>query len=154
MTLVKKKKQNGNGSLFPSLRNDFLTNRFFMPRLFDMDDDLWSNTISTPPANISETEKEYKVELSVPGLKREDIHIDVEDGAITISSEKEEESNEEKKNFSRREFSYSSFSRTFQLPEDIDENNINAKYENGMLCVTVPKKETSVSKPKKQIKIS
>ncbi|MCE3227552.1 MAG: molecular chaperone Hsp20 [Bacteroidetes bacterium] len=152
--LKKRRNQNGNGGMFPSLKNDFLANRFFMPRLFDLDDDFWNSGVNTPPANISETDKEYQLELSVPGVKRDDIKIDVEDGMITVSSEKEEESKDENKGYKRREFSYSSFSRSFQLPDNIDENNINAKYEDGMLCLTIPKKETAVSKPRKQIKIS
>lgn len=150
MTQLTKKRRNGNGGLFPFLRNDF----FRTPRLFDLDEDFFDSDTSAPPANIRETDKEYKLDLSVPGMKRDDFDVDVENGVLTISSEKEEERNEDDKNFHRREFSYNSFSRTFTLPDNVDENNIGAKYDNGMLQVTIPKTETSISKPKKQIKVA
>jgi len=154
MTQLTKKRRDGNGGLFPSLRNDFFTNRFFTPRLFDFDDDFFAGAISSPPANITETDKEFKLDLSVPGMKREDFKVDIDSGVLTISSEKEEETKDEGKNFRRQEFSYSSFSRTFTLPDNVDENNINAKYDNGMLQLTIPKKEGSMSKPKKEIKVA
>jgi HSP20 family protein len=150
MTQLTAKKRNGS---YPRLRNDFFTNRLFFPRLFDLDDDFFGNGMSTPPANVTETEKEYHIDLSVPGLNKEDLKVDVEDGVLTVSSEQEEEKKSEEKNYHRREFSYSSFKRTFTLPENADENKINAKYENGMLKLSIPKSETSVSKPKKQISI-
>jgi HSP20 family protein len=151
MTQLTKRKKNGNGSLFPSFRNDFFTDRFLTPRFFD--DDFFENSIGTPPANIVETSKEFKLDLSVPGMKKDDFKIDVEDGVLTITSEREEEKNETEKNYRRREFSYSSFTRTFSLPDNVDENKINAKYDNGMLQITIPKNEMSVSKSKKQITV-
>jgi HSP20 family protein len=157
MTQLLQKRKNGNGhahgSLFPSLRNDFWTNRFFSPALFDFDDDFFNGSMSTPPANISETEKEFKLELSVPGFKKEDFRIDIDNGTLTISCEKEEEAKEDNTNFRRREFSYSRFSRSFELPDNTDEGNITAKYDNGMLQLTVPKKDISSTKPKKEIKV-
>lgn len=156
MTQLTKKRRNGNGGLFPSLRNDFFNNGLFTPRLFNFDEDFFDGNggLSAPPANITESNKDFKLDLSVPGMKRDDFQVDVEDGVLTISSEKEEEKKEEDKNYMRREFSYNSFCRTFNLPENVDENNINAKYENGMLQVTIPKKEITVSKPKKKISVS
>jgi len=154
MTQLTKKRKNGNGGLFPSLQNDFFRPRFFTPRMFDLDDDFFSSEVTSPPANISETNKEFRLDLSVPGMKRDDFKIDVEDGVLSISSEKEEEKKEEDKNYRRQEFSYSSFCRTFDLPDNVDENNINAKYDNGMLQITMPKKEVTLSKPKKEIKVA
>lgn len=151
--LLEKKRRNGNGTLFPSLRNNFFANSFFNPDLLDFDDEFFTKGISYPPANIAETNKEFKLELSAPGMKRDDFKINVEDGVLTISSEKEEEKKDEDKNYHRREFSYSSFSRTFALPDNADENSINAKYNNGMLEVIIPKKEITVAKPKKEIKV-
>jgi HSP20 family protein len=147
------KRRNGNGRLFPSLRNDFRANRFFMPDLFDFDDDLFNTDMTIPPANIIENQNNYRLDLSVPGMKKDDFKVDIEDGILTISSEKEEENNQDDKNYRRREFSYSSFSRSFTLSDNMDENNINAKYDNGMLHITIPKKEVTVSKPKKEISI-
>lgn len=120
----------------------------------DFDNELFTKTLSVPPANIIEDEKGFKLELSVPGFKKEDFDINIEQGALIIRSEKKEESNKEEKNYSRKEFSYSSFSRSFQLPDNINENNISAKYDNGVLQLTIPKKEIAEAKPKKQIKIS
>lgn len=151
MTLIQKRR-NGNGSLFPSSRNDFMTNRFFTPGWFDLDD-FWNTGSNILPANISETDKEIRLDLCAPGLKKDDFKIHSENGVLTISSEKEEESKQEDKRYTRREFSYSGFSRSFQLPENIDEDHINAKYENGMLRLTIPKKETAAPAPKKQITI-
>jgi HSP20 family protein len=150
MTQLTEKKRNGS---FPRMRNDYFTNRLFFPRLFDIDDDFFGNGMSTPPANVTETEKEYTIELSVPGMNKEDIKVDLEEGVLTVSSEREEEKKSEEKNYHRREFSYSSFKRTFTLPENADETKINAKYENGMLRVSIPKSETTTSKPKKHIAI-
>jgi HSP20 family protein len=142
-----------NGGLLPSLRNEILPHRFFTSDLFDFDDDFFSTGMVVPPANIIENKDHYKLDLSVPGMKRDDFKVDVEDGILTISSEKKEEREEDDKNYKRREFSYSSFSRSFTLSDNMDENNINAKYDNGMLQITIPKKEVTVSKPKKEISI-
>jgi HSP20 family protein len=150
MTLLKRKKND----LFPSLSSDLLEGTFLSPRLFDFDSDLWNGGLMGPAANISETNTEYKIDLSVPGLKKDDFKIEVDNGTLTVSCEKEEEKKDDNKKYKRREYSYNSFSRTFQLPENVKDDQINAKYENGLLCLTIPKKETSISKPKKQIQIS
>ena len=155
MTNLTKRRRNGNtnGGCFP-LRNDLLTSNFLTPRMFDLDTDMFTEGLNTPLANIEESNKDFKLELSAPGMKRDDFKVDVEDGILTISSEKEEEKKDSDKNFRRREFSYTSFSRSFTLPDNVDESNINAKYDNGMLQVTIPKKEVSTSKPKKQIQVA
>jgi HSP20 family protein len=143
---------NGNSILFPSLRNGIFPNRFFNTGLMDFDD-FWNVDTYRPLANFTETVKEFKLDLSVPGLKKEDFKVNVEDGILTVSCEKEEESNEDTENLKRREFSYSSFSRSFTLPDNAKEDQINAKYDNGILSVTIPKKEESASKPKKTINV-
>jgi len=156
--LTKKRKNgNGNGSSFPSSRNSVFPSRLFRPGLMDFDDDFWdfgSFGNQVPAANIAETDKEFTLDLSAPGLAKEDFKIDVDNGILTVSSEIEEESKSEEKNYTRREFSYSSFSRSFTLPENVKENDINARYDNGVLHVTIPKKEVSVSKLKKQIQVA
>lgn len=153
MAELTKRKTNGEGSLFSPFRSSFFPNRYFGSGLFDFDNELWNRNVNVPPANIIENEKEYKLELSVPGFKKEDFNIDIEQGILTISSEQKEESTKEEKNYSRKEFSFSSFSRTFQLPENTDENAVSAKYDNGVLQLIIPKKEVAAAKPKKQIKI-
>ena len=92
--------------------------------------------------------------MAAPGLERKDFKVEVENGMLCISSEKEEESKEEKKNYTRREYSYNSFSRSFTLPDNSLPDKINAKYENGVLHITLPKKEVTVQKLAKEIKVS
>lgn len=150
MTQLKKKQ---NGDLIPSLTNDFFGNRFFGTDLLDFERDFFDGGIKVPLANVAETKEEFKVDLSAPGLNREDFKVEIEDGALVVSAEKQEENKEEKENYKRREFSYNSFCRSFQLPENVSEDKINAKYENGMLHITIPKKKISESKPKKAIKV-
>lgn len=148
MTLVVKR----NGNLFPRVVNELLDARsFFTPDIFD---NTWDFSVKVPSANITEGDKDYKIELAAPGLEKKDFKIELENKVLTISSEKEEEKKEENKNFQRREFSYSSFFRSFQLPVDVLADKIDAKYENGILKLNVPKKEITVSNPKKEIKVS
>jgi HSP20 family protein len=152
MTLIKKNKK--GGSAYPSLGSDFFGSRFFSPSFADMDIDQWNSEVHIPPANISESSKDYKLELSAPGLTKNDFIIEIENGALTVSCEKEDESSEEKENYTRREFSYRSFQRSFPLPDNVREEEINAKYEDGVLRITIPKKEISISRGKKAIKVS
>jgi len=94
--------------------------------------------------NISETEKAFRIELAAPGLTKSDFKINVDKKIITISAEKKEESVSEEKLFSKREFNYTSFSRSFALPETVDHSNIDAVYEDGVLVVTVGKREDAI----------
>ncbi|WP_206730905.1 Hsp20/alpha crystallin family protein, partial [Pediococcus pentosaceus] len=86
-----------------------------------------------PAVNISETEKSFKIEMAAPGLDKSDFKINVDKNLITISAEKKEESVSEEKLYSKKEFNYSSFSRSFTLPETVDYSNIEAAYEGGIL---------------------
>jgi HSP20 family protein len=143
-----------NGTLFPTLSDFFGASPFFTPNLFDVDLDLPLRLGSNVPrANISETSKEYQIELAAPGLTKKDFKIETDNGVLTISAEKEEKT-ETKNGYTRTEYSYNSFSRSFTLPENSKPDNINAKYEDGILKLTVPKKEVTVSKPKKEIAVS
>jgi HSP20 family protein len=154
MTLVIKKR---DGSLFPSLVSDFFNaERLFGPGFLDINGGLIDRekAIVLPDANIIENEKDFKIELAAPGLNRDDFKVEIEDGVLCVSAEKEEEQEEDRKNYRRREFSYRSFSRSFTLPENSVSDKIDAKYENGILRVVIPKKEVSVSKPVKEIKVS
>ena len=115
-------------------------------------DDFFGNewvdkTSSTAPAvNVIETDKEYKVEIAAPGLTRDDFKIDInEDNELTVSMEKKVEKNEEsekegkKHTYLRREFSYSSFRQRMILPDNVNVDNIDAKMENGVLTIDIPK---------------
>ena len=142
----------------PSLVNDFFdTGRIFRPRLFDFDGDLFNfdeKTIMIPEANIEERDKEFRIELAAPGLEKKDFNVEIQDRTLTISAKKKEEKEEKVKNFKRKEFSYNSFSRSFALPENCMTDKIDAKYDSGILHLTLPKKEITISKPKKEIKVS
>ena len=148
-------RKNG-GRSFPSLANEFFNaDRWLGSSLFDLDSNLvapdtWG---LVPGANISETDKAYSIELAVPGLEKKDFKVEVQDGVLHISAEREEEKSEEDKNYRRQEFSYHSFSRAFTLPDNLLLDKIEASYTHGILHLTLPKKEITVSKPSKQIKV-
>lgn len=134
MSLIKFKNQE------PSLFDRFFENDFF-----DWSSKNFSSTNTTLPAvNIKETEDAYGVEMSAPGLKKSDFKLELNNNVLTISSEKKSE-NEEKEgeNFTRREFCYESFKRSFTLPDNIKDTDIDATYNNGILSVKIPKKEVS-----------
>ncbi|NQD69598.1 Hsp20/alpha crystallin family protein [Sphingobacterium shayense] len=97
-----------------------------------------------PAVNISEDESSYKVELAAPGLKKSDFKINVDKNLITISVEKRDEKESEDKVYSKKEFSYLSFTRSFSLPDSVDYTRIDAAYEDGVLIVSVGKKEDAI----------
>jgi HSP20 family protein len=99
-----------------------------------------------PSVNLKESDNSFEIEIAAPGLNKKDFNIEVDDGVLTISSESKEEKSEENINYSRKEFSFSSFSRSFNLPESVDADKIGAKYENGILMVDIPKKEEAKEK--------
>lgn len=144
-----------NGGL-PSLLSDFFGPSLFDRDLFDMASDLFPARlgINVPTANIVETPKEFKLELAAPGLTREDFKVEVENRTLTISAEKEEEKKEEAGEYSRKEYSFNSFCRSFTLPENIKEGSIDAKYENGVLKVSIPKLKETPVKPSHRIAVS
>lgn len=111
----------------------------------------WKN--SSPSVNIKETEENFSLELAAPGLTKEDFNLELNEDILTISSEKKVENEETKDNYTRREFSYQSFKRSFSLPESVDSANINAKYENGILNIVLPKKEEAKPQPVRMIEI-
>jgi len=114
---------------------------------------LWNKTM--PAVNIKEAEDQYELEIAAPGLEKADFQINVDQDVLTISSEKEI-SKEEKETgkFTRREFSYSSFKRSFDLPETVDSAKIAANYNNGILSVVIPKKEEAKPQPVRKIEIN
>ncbi|MFB6457829.1 Hsp20/alpha crystallin family protein [Chitinophaga sp. Hz27] len=108
-----------------------------------------------PAVNISEDEKNYAVDVIAPGFKKEDFKVNVDDDVITISAETKHESEDkdEKKHYSRREYSYSGFTRSFRLPENTKDDSITATYTDGVLKLSIPKSKEQV-KASKQIAIS
>ena len=109
--------------------------------------------MNVPAVNITETKDEYLVSLAAPGLKKDDFKISLEGNMLTISSEKEEHKEESDKKFTRQEYSYSSFSRSFTLPEEINQEKIGAKYEDGVLKLSLPRKEEAKISLAKQIAV-
>ena len=105
----------------------------------------WSKGFSMPAVNIEEKPTSFEVSMAVPGMKREDFKIEVDRGVLTVSSEKEDKHEEKDKEgkYTRREFSYHTFSRSFTLPEAIDREKIEAKYSEGILAIHLPKQEPS-----------
>ena len=112
-----------------------------------------SKVMNVPAVNVSETEKEFKLCIAAPGLEKKDFKVDAYDEMLTISAEHETEKKEEKNGrFNRREYNYSSWSRSFTLPENCDSGKIDAEYKNGELKILIPKIE--IKEPKKTKSIS
>lgn len=123
---------------FPSVFDDF-----FKPwnEWFDNGGTLLNRMMNVPSVNITETTNDFEVSLAAPGLKKEDFKIDVDGNLLTISSHKEESKEQKESKFTRNEYNYSSFSRTFTLPEGVKRDKIEATYEHGVLKLVMPKKE-------------
>jgi HSP20 family protein len=130
---------------------DEFFNDNFLPRFFDWGTN-WSNT-NLPAVNVEETEKEYVIDVAAPGLDKNDFKVSLDENVLTISSQKEQNSEEKKDGYLRREFNYSTFSRSFTLPEDTDASQIKAAHKNGVLSIAIPKHEAK-AKVSKEIKIS
>ena len=136
-------------------------NRLFptIPSFFDVagwDEDFMSafwDGKRMPAVNISETDKNFLLEMAAPGMEKKDFHVKVDEGMLSISAEKEEKKEVDEKDYKRREYNFESFDRRFSLPENVDTKNIKAKYEDGVLKITLEK--TAVKVPKaKEVKIA
>lgn len=145
-----------NGSLFPtipSLFDDFFTRDWLDSSLAN-----WRVSGATLPAvNVMETNDDFRIEVAAPGMKRSDFKVELDNNVLTISSQREDKNEEkdENGNYTRREFSYQSFQRSFSLPENkVLGDKIAARYVDGILHVTVPKSEEAKVKPAKQIAVA
>jgi HSP20 family protein len=139
--------------MLPSLtRREFRP--FYLSSIFD--DDFFPATSrgSSPAVNIREDDKRFILDLAVPGLDRKDMKIDINEDLLTISAETKNESEETNDGYKRKEFSYSSFCRSFQIPENVNSDKIEANYKDGILSVTLPKVTEEKNKITRQIKIS
>jgi len=116
--------------------------------------DFFGKRITDPAANIVEQADSFMLEIAAPGLKKDDFKIHLENSILTISAEIEDEKKEEGRNYTRKEFYYGSFSRSFTLPKTIELETIKADYKDGVLKVTMPKREEARLETKKEIKIS
>ncbi|MBB5624132.1 HSP20 family protein [Pedobacter cryoconitis] len=136
MTLVKfnpngNVKKNGLMTGFDGVFDSIFNDTFFSDRM----------TARVPAVNISESKDHYHVELAAPGLKKEDFKLSLERNVLSISVERSSENGAQERNYNKREFSYSSFVRSFTLPDAADENGIEAKYMDGVLCIDIAKRE-------------
>jgi HSP20 family protein len=129
---------------------------FYMPNLFNDDffPVLSTRSTSMPAVNIMEDEKHYNLELAVPGIDKKDLKIDINEDVLTVSSETKSENEEKSEGYKRKEFSYSSFCRSFYIPENVNRDKIEATYKDGILLVDLPKQEEDKTKISRQIKIS
>jgi|WetSurMetagenome_2_1015567.scaffolds.fasta_scaffold572617_1 HSP20 family protein len=148
MTLMKR-----SNSFYPSFPNIF--DDFFGNSLMDWSNLNFSSTNTTLPAvNVKETADSFKIEVAAPGMEKKDFKINLEKDVLTISSERKEEKKEKEGKFSRREFSYQSFQRSFMIPAGLVEGDkIQARYNEGILTIELPKKEEVKPKPPREIEI-
>jgi HSP20 family protein len=129
----------------------FLGDGRSMPsRLFDRS---FLKEMSVPAVNIKDNSDHFAIELAAPGFKKEDLKVDLKDGVLTISSEKKQESEEEKKGYTRKEWSYASFSRSFVLPDNADADSLKAKFDDGVLKLSLKKTKVEPESKAREIKI-
>lgn len=147
-TLVKRNSNRSN--IMPSIWDNF-----FDRDLFDWGSNFANSGNSLPAVNIKETPENFLVEMAAPGMEKKDFKIELDGSALTISSEKQNESEEKDgENYNRKEFSFQSFYRTFHLPKDVvNADKIKAKYENGLLRLEIPKRDEAKQKPVRLIDI-
>ena len=131
--------------LFPSLLDEFFGSDTPFSGL--------SNRSHVPSVNISETDTNFELALAAPGKTRKDFNVELDDHVLTVSSESKHEDTSKTDQYTRREFRYDNFQRSFRLPETVDTAGIKAKYDNGILTITLPKHEEAIPEPKKQIEI-
>ncbi|MDT7827592.1 Hsp20/alpha crystallin family protein [Pricia sp. S334] len=144
MSLVRR-----TGGMYPSFMEDFF-------------DDEWSgqgNMFDTgtkiPAVNVKESDEQFEIQVAAPGMQKDNFDINIENNVLSISAEikKENEEQDEGGKYTKREFSYSSFRRSFSLPDSVNDEEIKANYENGILKLSIPKKEEARPKPPRQISI-
>jgi HSP20 family protein len=131
----------------PSLMDQFFNHSIPTKRMYH-------NGFSSPAINIIENEKDFVLEVAAPGLNKEEFNIELENDVLSISSEIKSENEDSKENYTRKEFNYSSFKRSFTVPESVDGSKIKASHKNGILRVELPKKDEALPVPARAIKIS
>jgi HSP20 family protein len=130
---------------FPSLLEDFLTRDFGIEHP--------TRTIDVPSVNIIEKSEGFALDLAAPGKKREDFQVEVDNHVLAISTENQSTQESTDVDYSRREFSYDAFQRSFRLPKTVDTTKIKASYDNGLLHISIPKRKEAIPEPKKYVEI-
>jgi len=128
-------------TMFPALWDEFFSG------WLDMNGKKNKPFLTVPAVNISEEKNAFKIAMAVPGMKKEDFRIDVSEGLLTVSSQQESKHEEEKDNYRKQEYNYSSFTRSFEIPESVIASKIEAKYTDGVLEIALPKKEETKTSP-------
>ena len=146
MSLIKWRKPNEMFPAFNSMMNDFFRDDDFFDHRFRM--------MKTPAINVLETDEAFKLEVAAPGMKKDDFKLEVNNGYLIISVETKFEKEETEDLYTRKEFNFSTFKRSFWLPEGVKEDKIKATYKEGMLYVNLPKAVVKKVEPKKMIPIS
>ena len=143
-----------NGSLLPANPRT-LFDDFFSRELFNWGNDNFSSNLTTlPSVNIRENPEDFEVEIAAPGTEKQDFHITLENNLLTISSSKKGLREENSDNYALREFSYQAFTRNFELVKEVvDDEHIEARYENGILKLVIPKKEEAKKQPPRMIEV-
>lgn len=143
MSLIKR-------SEWPAFENSLISDFFNDQRFFGSP---WTNGRSLPAVNIRENDKNYEVEVAAPGYDKKDFNVAIDSGLLTVSAERREEKDKTEENYRQREFGFNSFSRSFNLPANTNEEDINAKYQDGVLKLSIAKKNAASEKVKKAIDI-
>ena len=131
-----------------------ISNLMDSDRLFNMDFPFSDIGKNMPAVNIKENNKTFIIEMAVPGMKKEDFHVNIENNVLTVSAEKETTEEKTSENYARKEYNFNSFSCSFTLPDYVKHENLEGKYDNGVLKITIPKKEEAINKAPMEIKIS
>ncbi|MBN2637076.1 MAG: Hsp20/alpha crystallin family protein [Prolixibacteraceae bacterium] len=146
MTLAKRTE-----NYFPSILDRFLNNDLMDWNLSNFS----STNTSLPAVNVKENDNEFVIEVAAPGMSKKDFKINYQNNVLSITSEKQEEKENKSENYTRKEFSYQSFQRSFTVAENtVDGDKISAKYNDGILHITLPKREEVKPKPMREIKIA
>lgn len=146
MSLIK---SNRNKDFFPSVFSDLFDDDRFLGR--DFFNKTWGDWV--PAVNVKESNTEFSIEMAAPGFEKADFRISAENDVLTVSAEKKVETTKEDEKFTRKEFSFNSFRRSFTLPQNTNAEKIEAKYENGLLRLLVPKKEVTPAPKRKDVEV-
>lgn len=155
MSLVKFRRRRPFGSLVTQDffdMDDFFDNRTLVRNM--LPPTFWNGRTSEPSLNIKETDDDFEIELAAPGFAKKDFEVTIDDGFLNISVEKESSEEDKEDNYTRREFSYSSFERSLQLPESVKQEEIKAKYNDGILSFKLTKKEEAKKRTPKVIEVA
>ncbi len=147
MSLIKLNTRNSAVSPFDALFNDFFEGEFFPSTRNN------ARFGSVPAANIKESEKDFLVEIAAPGMKKEDFKLELNEELLSIRAERKEQHEESKDRYTKREFNYASFVRSFRLPEGVDVEKIAATYNDGILSIEIPKMEVAQKQKVREISI-